>query len=97
MPNYKDLSSAELQRLASQGDRDAYYWLGKTLVTAEIMKMAQFGGKRQYKNFRQMINASARRRLIWLFCTKASSFRKLMTASLTDCEKTGHIIITCNN
>jgi len=29
VPNYKDLSSGELQRLASQGDRDAYYWLGK--------------------------------------------------------------------
>jgi len=29
MPNYKDLSSGELQRLASQGDRDAYYWLGE--------------------------------------------------------------------
>ena len=28
VPNYKELSSGELQRLASQGDRDAYYWLG---------------------------------------------------------------------
>ena len=28
MTNYKDLSSGELQRLASQGNRDAYFWLG---------------------------------------------------------------------
>ena len=28
MPNYKELSSGELQNLASQGDREAYYWFG---------------------------------------------------------------------
>ena len=28
MSNYKELSFEELQRLASQGNRDAYYWLG---------------------------------------------------------------------
>jgi TPR repeat protein len=28
MADYKELSSGELQRLASSGDREAYYWLG---------------------------------------------------------------------
>ena len=28
MPNYKELSSGELQGLASQGDCESYYWLG---------------------------------------------------------------------
>ena len=28
MSNYKELSTDELYRLASKGDRDAYYWLG---------------------------------------------------------------------